>query len=66
MIDTTHLLPPDEGPRSNPVLHGIAEAIAALCPLLAPAPRADAPVTIEASAAEPSNAAPEGPASVRP
>lgn len=32
MIDTLHLLPPDIGPRSNPVLYGIAEAIAELFP----------------------------------
>ncbi len=39
MIDTLHLLPPDLGPRSNPMLYGVAEAIAALFPPVMPAPR---------------------------
>ncbi|GJE55082.1 MULTISPECIES: hypothetical protein [Methylobacterium] len=45
MIDTLHLLPPDLGPRSNPVLHGVAEAIAELFPpvVLTSPPREDGP-----------------------
>lgn len=39
MIETTHLLPPVLGPRSNPVLFGIAEAIAELLPIVTLAPR---------------------------
>ncbi|GEP00799.1 hypothetical protein [Methylobacterium haplocladii] len=43
MIDTLHLLPPDLGPRSNPMLYGVAEAIAELFPpvMLAPRPGDD-------------------------
>ena len=33
MIDTTVLQPPCEGPRSNPLLFGVAEALTALIPL---------------------------------
>ncbi|GJD68823.1 hypothetical protein MMMDOFMJ_1748 [Methylobacterium gnaphalii] len=64
MIDTTHLMPPDEGPRSNPILHGIAAAIAMLCPLLAPAPQADDSTSAESSAAEPADEASEGRTSI--
>lgn len=45
MIETIHLLPPDLGPRSNPVLFGIAEALAGLLPPVILVPRStDAPV----------------------
>lgn len=40
MIDTLHLLPPDLGPRSSPMLYGVAEAIAELFPPVLLAPRA--------------------------
>ena len=38
MIDTVHLLPAEAGPRSNPVLFGIAAAIVELLPLIMPSP----------------------------
>ncbi|MCE4224203.1 hypothetical protein HCU64_10610 [Methylobacterium sp. C25] len=60
MIDTRHLLPPDRGPRSNPVLHGIAEAIAKLFPLIAPAATTEDQAAETTSAAESVEASSEG------
>ena len=65
MIDTRHLLPPDLGPRSNPVLHGIAEAIAKLFPLIAPAPSTEDQVAETAPAAEAAEAPSEDSSEVR-
>lgn len=33
MVETRHILPPEAGPASDPVLYGVAEALAGLFPI---------------------------------